>query len=458
VKYLVLFSVTLLVGACGGGKSFSQAPMLAPTNSNDECSLPYSADYPDTYEGSHPIPIPGGIMPSSIVTRSVSFKDYNGVYGNWKDNDGDGLFNNCTKQEFSEKLYSYTLERIKATGANSAWIYNYGPWVDAHADNLEVYVPGYSLSDELVEWLVREAAGMGIDIFYAWQLWTIDQNQTQVFEMGSTPTMPVLKKLLDGHETNMINQAMFLENLGVKRISLDWNAMSICFCGDNRDELLSYYLQRLSDLADHLRSIYSGEIEYGQIGRVIPNETLFSKIDSLYINPNWQGLYLSEEQNSRLTVDMVRDAALDWFEHEHSRIYCLNTLECTTTMTFQPKPVTVGIQIQSRDRMFIDGWVEDGFCTKGILDDGSLVPCIQDYYISDFSVQAIGYEGIFKAIEEQSYFNITGIDIHTGFWLTDTLIGNGEVNVGEGFPNISQSIRGKPAEDIVQYWFNGINP
>tara|TARA_B110000967_G_scaffold207071_1_gene255510 strand:+ start:1174 stop:1500 length:327 start_codon:yes stop_codon:yes gene_type:complete len=107
--------------------------------------------------------------------------------------------------------------------------------------------------------------------------------------------------------------------------------------------------------------------------------------------------------------------------------------------------------------MFIDGWVEDGFCTKGILDVGSLMSFIQDYYISDFSVQVIGYEGIFKAIEEQSYFNITGVDTHTGFWPTYALIENGEVNVGENFPNISQSIRGKPAEDIVQYWFNGIN-
>ena len=27
----------------------------------------------------------------------------------------------------------------------------------------------------------------------------------------------------------MLNQAMFLENLAIKRISLDWNAMSIFF-------------------------------------------------------------------------------------------------------------------------------------------------------------------------------------------------------------------------------------
>ena len=36
-------------------------------------------------------------------------------------------------------------------------------------------------------------------------------------------------------------------------------------------------------------------------------------------------------------------------------------------------------------------------------------------------------------------------------WLTDTLI-PGE----EGFPNLSQSIRGKPAEEIVKYWYTGL--
>jgi hypothetical protein len=454
VKYLMLAYITLVLSACGAGGPSSQAPLALQTiTPDDQCSLPYLPDYPDAYLGIHPIPAPSSTLSSTIVTRSISFKDYNGAYGNWKDDDGDGLFNNCTKQQFTEKLYLYTLERIKAAGANSAWIYNYGPWVDANAENLEIYVPGYSLSDELVGWLVSEAAGMGIDIFYAWQFSTIDKNQNLIFEMGSIPTMPVLKKLMNAHETNMLNQAIFLEDLGVKRISLDWNAMFICFCGDTKEELLDYYLQRLSDLAGQLKNTFSGKIEYGQIGRVYPDDTVFSKIDSLYLNPSWQGLQLTDEQNSMLTVDMVREATLIWFEQEYYRIYCSEESECQTT---EQNPVTVGMQIQSRDNMFTEGWVEDGFCTEGTLENGAVVPCIQDYYTTDFSVQAIGYEGILQAIDQQTYFQITGVDIHTGYWLTDTLIGNGEANVGEGFPNISQSIRGKPAEKIVQYWFNGI--
>ena len=41
--------------------------------------------------------------------------------------------------------------------------------------------------------------------------------------------------------------------------------------------------------------------------------------------------------------------------------------------------------------------------------------------------------------------------IFVGYWLTDTHI-LGE----EGFTNLSQSIRGKPAEEIVKYRYTGL--
>jgi hypothetical protein len=55
-----------------------------------------------------------------------------------------------------------------------------------------------------------------------------------------------------------------------------------------------------------------------------------------------------------------------------------------------------------------------------------------------------------RAITKQSYFKIGGINFHSSYWHTDTLKAG-----TEGFPNISQSIRGQPAEKIVKYWFTG---
>ena len=56
-----------------------------------------------------------------------------------------------------------------------------------------------------------------------------------------------------------------------------------------------------------------------------------------------------------------------------------------------------------------------------------------------------------RAIDNQTVFEMLGTTTTTGYWLTDTLYAepNQQSSNGvplEGFPNISQSIRGKPAE------------
>ncbi|MFT6918138.1 MAG: hypothetical protein ACJA2G_000750 [Cognaticolwellia sp.] len=90
-------------------------------------------------------------------------------------------------------------------------------------------------------------------------------------------------------------------------------------------------------------------------------------------------------------------------------------------------PVTLIIQVQSREDFFLNGWKEDGFCTPGSLEDGTKVSCIQASFVTDFSVQSVGIEGIMQAIEEQDTFMINSVDIHTGYWLSPTLTPNFEL-------------------------------
>ena len=108
------------------------------------------------------------------------------------------------------------------------------------------------------------------------------------------------------------------------------------------------------------------------------------------------------------------------------------------------------MQVQSREDYFINGWKEDGFCTSGTLEDNTPDDCMQEHYTIDFSLQALGIEGIMQALSEQYTFSVESTDIHTGYWLSQTLTPG-----VEGFPNLSQSIRGKPAEHIVKYWYRG---
>ena len=114
-------------------------------------------------------------------------------------------------------------------------------------------------------------------------------------------------------------------------------------------------------------------------------------------------------------------------------------------------PIMFSVMVQSRDLFFVEGWVEDGFCVSGKDNYGNNHNCIQETYKTDFSVQAIGMEGIFQALAEQKVLNIVAVDLPCNLWMTDTLASNYK---GEGFPNLSQSIRGKPAEKIVTHWYS----
>ena len=246
--------ICIFLVSCGGGNSSSSNNDFAsvtnlPAVPSVVCSLKFSSEYPEIYIGPHQIPVPESVLSPQVVQRSISFKDYYGgnsfEFTGEKNTLGEATWNGCTQDEFNKKIYTHTLMRMKDAGANLAWIYNYAPWIDDQADNLQISVPDYQISDQMIEWIVREANGMGIEIYFAWQFWGIDKEQDVIYEMGSTPDLSILKKIMDAHELNIVNQAVMARAAGITGIAADWNAMSICFCGENSDELKEYYIKRI---------------------------------------------------------------------------------------------------------------------------------------------------------------------------------------------------------------------
>jgi len=83
---------------------------------------------------------------------------------------------------------------------------------------------------------------------------------------------------------------------------------------------------------------------------------------------------------------------------------------------------------------------------------------MQWFIPTDFSAQAIFIEGMLRAIDKDPWFNTKGTTASTAYWLSDTLIPSSKERLDdgiEGFPNISQSVRGKPAEKIIKAWYTG---
>lgn len=190
-------------------------------------------------------------------------------------------------------------------------------------------------------------------------------------------------------------------------------------------------------LANEIRTTFSGVITYGQIGIPQYDSRIFNVIDEIHIS---LAPRLTATENSNISVALLKIKFTEIIDHLH------------TQLQNSTKPVIWEIAIQSRDKYFLEGWVEDGFCVvpngNGSPTDYNNPLCAQKNYVTDFSIQAIGVEAALQAIASQNKFTTKSVDFHGSYWHTDTVTpGN------EGFPNFSQSIRGKPAESIVKYWF-----
>jgi len=101
------------------------------------------------------------------------------------------------------------------------------------------------------------------------------------------------------------------------------------------------------------------------------------------------------------------------------------------------KPILWKMQAQSHRYYLRDGWIEDGFCVSG---------CMQNNVQIDFSVQAIAYEAMLEAINQQNFLTVDSVVADTS-WYVDILLPK------DSFPNLSQSFRNKPAESILYKWY-----
>ncbi|WP_293750874.1 hypothetical protein [uncultured Paraglaciecola sp.] len=446
--FIIMFMSFL--NACGGGggnESVTTSPSSSvPTATS--CVNPHSSDYPDEYLGQFELPSPRGELASHIV-RGISFKDYSPswIY--------EGLLppyrGDCSKDEYIKLMYVEALKAMQASGVQRAWVYNFGDW-NNNQEPWVVRLADYHIPQKYVEYIVEQAGLLGIDIYFAWQFTQTNINRQVIVELGEQVTMAKLKSILDAHHNNMLTQATYAQEIGIKGIAADWNAMNINL---STDQLKDYYIERFAEIIDDIRANFDGEIVWGQIGYVFNDERIFSRVDSILVNAMNAGgsTQFTQEENANLTPELIKEKTLTSLENMRTQIYCLDIHQpCWHGKSDIELPVILNIQVQSREDFFLTGWKEDGFCTNATLENGTVDPCIQESFVTDFSVQAIGIEGIMQALADQDSFEIGSVDINTGYWLSDTLTPS-----SEGFPNISQSVRGKPAESVVKYWYTGNN-
>ena len=433
------------------------------------CRNPHTAEFDEKFMGKFEIPSPQYMLPDDMI-KAVGLKDYGveWIYNNYKQDTYEPWINNCTVDQYVRLMYKLTLRRLKEHGAEHVTVYNYGYWNDANASHWTLAHGTKHIDDYDMQYIVETANSMGLKIHYVWQFLPVDRYNRFLFSFpgATTVDMPLLEKIMNAHEENMLWQADFAQKIGINSLSIDWSAMWLCFCGLNyeyeyddprRKELEDYYMHRLSLLIDEVRKVFQGDIYVGE-GPLWNDHRVMSKVDYAFLGVPTK--LLTEEENNNPTVNLVTEKVQDYFEEAYYKWYCLNGQACPTYATQDKVPFVVQLFGQSTRNFLNTGWIEDGFCTDGNMGDmgGGSGGCMQYNVEIDFSVQAIYTEAVMRASYMQTFWDFKGFTVSTGYWLSDTLQpdpNQTRKRTIEGFPNISQSIRGKPAEKILKYWYTG---
>mgnify|MGYP003387093497 CR=1 FL=1 len=435
-------------------------------NSEGSCVNPHKEEIYQSYLGDYEIPMPQNSL-SDENYKGVGLKDYGveWIYGNYK-SQGASWIEDCSEREYTKLMYRTTLKRLKDHGVNTVSIYNFGYWQDAKADEWFLAPSTKHLADWVIEYIVEEGEKLGLELHYIWQFLALDTQQEPLFPFNGYVEidMPLLKKIMDAHETHILWEAERLEALGVGAISADWSAMWLCFhCGidkpnntqEETDELKDYYMERMGGIIDQIKERFTGKVYVGD-GPQWNDKRVFDKVDGMILP---FGNLLTDDEVASATVDLVEERATQFIENTHKQWRCLDGQPCWPNSSENIPKVIFNFFGQSHASFLSTGWIEDGFCTAGVIN-GIPTNCIQYEVKTDFSAQAIFTEGVLRAADNQPYFDTLGTTTATGYWLSDTLIPDENqsptsTNTVEGFPNMSQSIRGKPAEKIIKYWYTG---
>ena len=454
-RFSLLFAAAFLA-SCGGGGSSPQPTSISVTPASATptvavtCPNPHNANYPDTYLGNHTIPVSTGKLESN-VQRVMGLKDY--YVGNLYP-----VNESCGKNsEYAKRMYEITLDRLKDTGVEYIWIYQYGEWKNLSDDVWTVNK--LQIPEDVHTFIIEEAKKRNIKVYWTWQFHLTDINNNTVFVNGKIP-VDTFKKIMATHRSTMLYWAQYNQDKGVSGMSVDAHTTYLGL--PSNPELEAIYVKEMSTLIDDIRKIYKGKLIYGvseNLERYY--QEIYSKVDMLHVNIFMPTKDTGDMHNQPVNLENLKKWITCSIEHKYQRLQekiklavneCSNYVLGTKFSNEKPlPPIMLDISIQSRDKYLKEGWVEDGFCVSGTNTNGSTNTCVQETYTTDFSLQALVIEAALQAVKDQKFFNLAAVNFSTSYWLTDTLVASG---TSEGFPNLSQSVRGKPAERVIKQWYS----
>lgn len=411
------------------------------------CVNPHTnTKYPETYVGNWPIPQPIKKYNKNVV-KMIALKDYHEA--------GDTRVSQtifdirCEKNWYAKLMLVNTLDKLQSLGTERIWLYNYSPWNNVNDSVMTVHKPRQQYSDEMVKFVVEEADKRGIEVYYSWMFDLTDVNNNWVYNFNTKIDEKTFTKILDSYNAHMREHVKFLEEIGVKGITLDWTAMYVL----NHYEFRSLMYSKLNTLADDVRKNFSGKLVLNGSSMIHAyDKQLFDKVDYLFagVLPQVTESELQMQSANGIKRAVRCQLSLTYLRFTSNVPNDGRCIENPDKSNIKLPPILFDMLVQSRDKYLTEGWIEDGFCVSGKRSDGTIDDCIQLSYVTDFSSQAFVTNAILEELMVQTIFDQV-VAINAGhYWHTDEIIASRE----RGFPNLSQSVRGKPAEEVIRYWFS----
>lgn len=453
MKKLFLAGFILVLTACGGGGESDYAitqstvATTKPTIVEPTCKLLTYDPPPIEYFGKYQLPKPAGKLDTNIV-RSVGLKDY--FFSQYPTPTGCRIMWNEKRYVdfyYSRLLYTATLDRLQELGVDRMWIYNYAPFADLNATKWTVNREDWQIPESELIWLLQETNKRGIKPYLAWQLFETDMkgnrwNNSHDYQVNQM-TEADFTKIMEGWRNVVTDLAIFGEKYGVAGMGLDWNAQHLISMRRFKELAIQKFVSIHSDIRKH----YTGKLVFGQQSMIFHDKRILDLVDEISVSiiPR-----ITIEQNNNLSVDVIEEATLKAIEQMYYQYTDGEVIDIEIPAGFE-------IAVQSRDKYFVEGWVEDSFCitSAGMMTGPNNTECVQKNYIPDFSVQAMGVEAMMRAITKQKFFKVKSVNFSTAYWPHDKLYSTNSGGYGEvdGFPQLSQSIRAKPAEEVAKAWF-----
>ena len=423
----------------GDGVGFWVNAVAKPTDPACDYAKPSVISYPPGYNGVFPMPTPAGRLPGSVV-RTMAFLDGTPT-DPWRYPPPNSL---CTDQNlYGRSLWKETLNRIQQDGATRVWIYNWSGFDDFSKPNWGLS-KSPAISDSNFQFIVAEARKRNLEVFYSHQFDFVDLHGNTLSPALTWDTLIKLmtkeefRRTLDAWHLFIVGQARLAQQIGVAGMQVDWaypGLTQIIQGQPNYDpEFRTMYLNEMSLIIDDIRAVFTGKLEIGAIGVPSLDSKIAAKIDAISFT---LGIGITAEENNNLTVDLLKKKYKALIQQQYSEVFA------QIGSTASSLPVIWRVQVQSKYDYYVTGWTESVICVGN--------PCIQRTYTTDFSVQAIGTEAVLEAINEQTYFKSDSLIIDAGYWFNDEMVPRADGQTG--FSNLHQTVRNKPAENIVKYWF-----